>query len=152
MTQIDFYILAPQSHRNVELLTCQLTEKAYLQNNFVNIYCQSAKQTNILDELLWKFKPDSFLPHITLANITQQKIDDFHYPVLINGSDSIPDGFNPDKLSELLINLTNSTPGFFSQFHRLAEIVDKDEKSRQHARERFRFYKERGYVLATHNV
>jgi DNA polymerase III subunit chi len=152
MTRIDFYILKPESHRNVEQLACQLTEKAYLQNSFIYIHSQSVEQANSLDELLWKYKPNSFLPHTVQSTTDQNKIDDFDYPILINVSDSIPEGLNAENRPEFLINLSNTTPDFFSQFQRLAEIVDKDEKSKQEARERFRFYKERGYLIATHDV
>ncbi|MFK5893653.1 MAG: DNA polymerase III subunit chi [Pseudomonadota bacterium] len=152
MTRIDFYILAEQSHRNVEQLTCQLTEKAYLQNNFIYIHSKSVEQANSIDELLWKYKADSFLPHANQLNMNQEQTDNFDYPIVINVSNSITDTLNCEKRSEFLINMTNTTPAFFSQFHRLAEIVDKDEKSKQDARERFRFYKERGYEIATHNV
>lgn len=152
MTKIDFYILAQNSGRNVEQISCHLTEKAYQQNNFIYIYSQSVEQANSLDELLWKYKPESFLPHISHINISPQEIINFPYPIIINISDSIPEGFNPENKSEFLINLTDTTPDFFSQFHRLAEVVDKDDKSKQAARERFRFYKDRGYTISTHNV
>jgi len=151
MTKIDFYILAADSHRNAYQLCCQLTEKAFISNNFVYIQSQSIEQANELDELLWKYKPSSFLPH---SNISQNSDSDsdYNYPILINAADSIPDSYNPENHSEFLINLSDSTPDFFSQFHRFAEIVDKDEESKKNARERFRFYKDRGYTISTHNV
>jgi len=149
MTTIDFYILTADSQRNVELLCCQLTEKAFLNNNFIFIQSQSLEQANNLDELLWKYKADSFLPHI---NLSQNKNNDYDYPILINISDSISNNYNPENHPEVLINLSHSTPDFFSQFHRLAEVVGKDEQSKQAARERFRYYKDRGYSISTHHV
>ena len=53
---------------------------------------------------------------------------------------------------DVLINLTDEVPEFFSQFHRLAELVAADEASRNAGRERFRYYRDRGYELHTHNV
>jgi DNA polymerase III subunit chi len=149
MTKIDFYNLTTGSRRNVGLLCCQLTEKAFLNNNFIYIHSSSLEQANNLDELLWKYKKDSFLPHI---NLSQNKLDDYDYPILINTSDSIANHYNLKNHPEFLINLSHSIPEFFSQFHRLAEVVDKDEESKQAARERFRFYKDRGYHISTHHV
>jgi DNA polymerase-3 subunit chi len=158
MTKIDFYILAENSQRNIDYLTCQLTEKAYMQNNFVCIQSQSAEQANNLDELLWKYKAESFLPHyhhldhapkVELSSTIKEKYD---YPILINSNQTIPTNYNPKNLNEVLINLSTKTPDFFSQFHRLAEIVDKDENSKQLARQRFRFYKDRGYEINTHQM
>jgi DNA polymerase III subunit chi len=50
----------------------------------------------------------------------------------------------------VLINLHETPPPFFSRFERLAEIVSEDGAAA--ARERFRFYRERGYELRTHNM
>ena len=36
--------------------------------------------------------------------------------------------------------------------HKLAEIVGKDDADVLAGRERFRFYRERGYELRTHNL
>lgn len=52
----------------------------------------------------------------------------------------------------LLINLAPEVPGFFSRFPRVAEVVDADPQVRAQGRERFRFYKDRGYALETHNL
>ncbi|MFK5984695.1 MAG: DNA polymerase III subunit chi [Pseudomonadota bacterium] len=162
MTKIDFYILAQDSHRSVEQLTCQLTEKAYKQNNFIYIQTQSVEQANNLDELLWKFKANSFIPHKNMVNqtsgLTEQQIDNFAYPILINtaeflAKEALATGeYNPENKAELLINLSDKTNDFFSSFQRLVEIVSKNEQSKQAARIRFRFYKDRGYEISTHNV
>jgi DNA polymerase-3 subunit chi len=52
----------------------------------------------------------------------------------------------------VLINLHDAPPPFFSRFERLAEVVGADEAGAAAARERFRFYRERGYELRTHNL
>ena len=52
----------------------------------------------------------------------------------------------------MLINLHASPPPFFSRFERLAEIVGIDEAEASAARKRYRFYRERGYELRTHNL
>jgi DNA polymerase-3 subunit chi len=53
---------------------------------------------------------------------------------------------------EVLLNLRPEWPPFFSRFQRLIEIVSLDERDRVDARERFRFYRERGYEIRTHDL
>jgi DNA polymerase-3 subunit chi len=50
---------------------------------------------------------------------------------------------------DTLINLHVEVPGFFSQFEQVLETTGHDSHTRQLARERYRFYKDRGYPLNT---
>ena len=52
----------------------------------------------------------------------------------------------------MLVNLHPAPPPFFSRFERLAEIVGTDEADAAAGRERWKFYKERGYELRPHNL
>ena len=52
----------------------------------------------------------------------------------------------------MLINLGLAPPPFFSRFERLAEIVGVDPADAEAGRERYRFYRERGYELRTHSL
>ena len=58
----------------------------------------------------------------------------------------------PTTHTDLLINLAAEVPTFFSRFERVAEVVDTDAARRNQARERFRFYRDRGYAVETHNM
>jgi DNA polymerase-3 subunit chi len=53
---------------------------------------------------------------------------------------------------DVLLNLRPEWPAFFSRFQRLVEIVGLDEADRAQARERFRFYRDRGYEIRTHDL
>ena len=52
----------------------------------------------------------------------------------------------------MLINLRAEQPPFFSRFQRLVEIVSLDEEDRSHARARFKFYRDRGYAIQSHDL
>jgi DNA polymerase-3 subunit chi len=52
----------------------------------------------------------------------------------------------------LLINLAADVPDFFSRYERVAEIVDGNAERRAQSRERYRFYRDRGYQLNSHQV
>ncbi len=52
----------------------------------------------------------------------------------------------------MLINLAADVPDFFSRYERVAEVVDGNSARREQSRERYRFYRDRGYKLNTHQV
>jgi len=141
MTQVDFYILQNSQPDAQAMLTCRLTEKAFKQGHQVYINTASGQQLKKLDDMLWTFRDGSFLPH-GLYDVNA----DSDHPVLL-GHDVEPEG-----PSDVLVNLSNDVPSFFSRFNRVAELVGGDEVQRESARERYRFYKDRGYTLNTHKL
>ncbi|THA38965.1 DNA polymerase III subunit chi, partial [Streptomyces sp. A1136] len=48
----------------------------------------------------------------------------------------------------VLINLSGNTPEHFARFERMFEIISSDEADKAAGRDRYRFYKERGYPLS----
>ena len=139
MTQVDFYVLPDASPRGRALFVCRLAEKVFGlgQRSFVHLASDDAARE--LDDLMWTFRDRSFLPHA--------RVDDgSDLPVLLGC------GQEPAGEFHLLINLAPEVPGFFSRFKRVAEVVDADPQIRAQGRERFRFYKDRGYPLETHNL
>ena len=48
---------------------------------------------------------------------------------------------------DYLINLSNKRPDFFSKFNKMAEILDQNKENLAAGRERYSFYKNRGYTL-----
>ena len=147
MTQIDFYILSDSAVVSGELFACKLADKAYHLKHKVYIHTAGEPQANHLDELLWTFNPGSFLPHA--LNLPHPDLQDpaVQTPILI-GHDQQQSIMHHD----VLINLTPEVPAFFSQFERVAEIVYGDENMRNAARSRYKFYRDRGYTLNTHNL
>ena len=53
---------------------------------------------------------------------------------------------------QVLVNLCQASAPGFSRFERVIEIVGLDEDDRALARNRFRFYRERGYEIRTHDL
>ena len=143
MTRIDFYVLDENSSLSREQFVCRLVEKAYHKSHQIYLQTQDQVQAQHLDELMWTYRQGSFLPHICLAAGTEP---DSMTPVQIShGEDQCPH-------DDVLINLATDVPLFFSRFHRVAEIIPGDESLRTQARERFRFYRDRGYTLHTHPI
>lgn len=143
MTRIDFYIIEEGSEQSTENFICRLTEKAWSQNNSVYIHAMDEQHATKYDELLWTFTENSFVPHhlITVENSAKT--------VLI-GHQTMAE--IPTSHHDVLINLNHESPSFFSQFERVAEIITTDEISRSKGRERYQFYRDRGYALETHKM
>lgn len=137
MTQIDFYTQAGDRLHTA----CRLAAKARSHGLRVTLYCPDHDTATRLDRLLWTVPATGFLPHCTpddrLAAVT---------PVLIDttGETHLHD--------EMLINLHAEWPAFFSRYQRLAEIVSGDDADRAQARSRYKFYRDRGYAIRTHDL
>jgi len=141
VTRIDFYILPEGGTGGHEAVSCRLVEKAYKLGMNVYIHTDSAEQARRIDELLWTFRAGSFLPHAL-----HPPKDDDEVPVRIGSGDQPWDG------AQVLINLSVEVPLFFSRFERVAEVVAPGEAGKAQGRERYRFYRDRGYPLQSHNL
>jgi len=137
MTQIDFY-----THVEDKLQTvCTLAAKALAKNVRMLILTPDAQTTEHVDKLLWTQPAIGFLPHCRghhrLAQVTPIILDHVAEPVVHE---------------QVLVNLCGESPTLFSRFERLIEIVSLDPTDRELARHRFRFYRDRGYDIRTHDL
>lgn len=140
MTRVDFYVLQQQGDARMRF-ACRLAEKAWQQGHQVYIHTEGPEQSKRLDDLLWTFRAGSFVPH-SLDDDTAADDSPIH----------IGHGGEPKHHDQVLINLAAEVPLFFSRFERVAELIDQDEERKQEGRERFRFYRDRGYPLENHTI
>ncbi len=144
MTQVDFYIVGSDSDDARLALACKIVDKATQQDRHVFIHSTSDDEALKLDALLWTFSDGSFIPHrIVRGEIEKAPLE----PVLI-GVNQAPGSGRWD----VLINLAADVPEFFSRYERVAEVVDANAVRREQSRERYRFYRDRGYKLNTHQI
>ncbi len=137
MTRIDFY-----THTENKLETaCVLAAKAVTRGSRVLVFTPNLATTEKLDKLLWSYPPIGFIPHCRVEDKLSVVT-----PVII---DHDATRFMHD---DILINLCSDQPAFFGRFQRLIEIVSLDNEDRQFARSRFRFYRDRGYELQSHDM
>ena len=137
MTEVLFY-----THVDDKLQTaCALTSKALARGMRVMLFTRDAGMTDQLSRLLWSAPATGFVPHCRgdhrLAAQTPVIVDHLSEPLIHD---------------QFLINLGGDTPPFFSRFQRVAEIVSNDSGDREAARARFRFYRDRGYEIVTHQL
>jgi DNA polymerase-3 subunit chi len=139
MTRVDFYLLPEAIEIARQHFACRLAEKAHHLGNRLFIHTCDSQAASTINELLWTFRADSFLPHaISPASQT--------IPIHINWNEDNP------AHHDLLINLTSTVPSFFSRFERVAEIVSQDAQALTDSRQRFRFYQERGYAIKINDM
>jgi DNA polymerase-3 subunit chi len=144
VTQVDFYILESDSDDARLKLACTIADEAMQQNQHVFIHSTSEAQARKLDELLWTFSQGSFIPH----RIVQHELPAPPIEPVVIGLGQPPSGDRWD----VMINLAAEVPEFFSRYQRVAELVDGNPARREQSRERYRFYRDRGYQLQTHQV
>jgi DNA polymerase III subunit chi len=133
--RVDFYL--PSG--DVWLLACRLLEKAYLRKHRIFVYCQSEKDAEKLDDLLWTFKAESFIPHAIQGELSS--------PIQIGF------GLKEPKASyDILLNLALEIPVFYPGFERILEIVSSDEASKVVSRAHYKVYRAAGCVVNTHSV
>lgn len=141
MTRVSFYLLPDDARESRHLVACRLADKAYSLGHGVYVNTADEAETAALDERLWTFRDARFVPHVPAAE------DDRVSPVLI-GHDAGADS----RLTDVMINVTEDVPDGVARFARVMELVGAGEAERRRGRERFRFYRDQGYELETHEL
>ena len=139
---IEFYVLSSTEEIKKFRFVCQLVETIWQQGQRICIQVASLAQAQQLDTLLWTFKQERFLAHDIYSENTHSLA-----LVFINYSVDFT-----CHHTDVLINLTEHIPPSHSQFERIIEMIDNTPTSRESGRERYRFYRQAGYDLVTHEV
>lgn len=140
MARADFYLIAKPRFREEPLrLVCELVRKACEADLWTLVLARDTEQAEQLDDLLWSFDPDAYIPH-QLAGDEEDELT----PVLI----ATPDVDVP--LRPLVINLRDGAVE--GSFDRVLEVVPADESARGPLRERWTQYKARGLEVNKHDM
>ena len=132
MTQVFFYHGA--SDRIAA--ACALLSGAYAKKKPMLVYALDAELASSLDRMLWTHSALSFVPHCRADSPLAAET-----PILIT------DTLETVAQDERLMNLSQAIPPGFSRFQSLIEVVGQEEEERSAARERVKFYKDRGYEV-----
>lgn len=145
MTRIDFYILPDGSHASGApvLTACKLCEKATAGGHRIYVNTPDEALAEELDSALWSVRQGSFIAH---ERYDGEPLDEPLPTVLIGAVEP------PDSHHGVMLNLGLDVPDFFSRFERVLEIVAAEPQARAKSRERYKFYRDRGYELATHKL
>ncbi len=141
LIRVDFYLLASDQRDALWLVACRLLEKAYSRNHRVYVHCANQNDAEFLDDLLWSFRDDSFIPHNLIGEGPEPP------PPIQIGFGREPRGFN-----DILLNLAPEIPVFHSKFKRIMELVSNQEKEKEQSRVHYKEYRAKGYELHTHHL
>ncbi len=146
MPQVSFYLL-PEQAAEAELqlasepaffhVAAKLCADLYQAGQRVFVFCQNQADAELLDEVLWRFDPERFVPH-NLAGEGPAR----GAPVEISW---LP----PSNARPVLINLSATVPPFSQRFQQIIEFVPAEEQLKVQARERFKFYRQSGLTPQT---
>jgi DNA polymerase III subunit chi len=119
---------------------CVQAAQYYRQNQRVFIYTNDQQDAHDIDELLWAFDADSFVPHNLVGEGPKQG-------AMVEIGWQPPRGRRP-----ILINLTSTVPHFAGQFSQIIDFVPNDEALKVQARERWTALKQWGITPSSSAV
>jgi DNA polymerase-3 subunit chi len=138
-SQVDFYLLA-DSQLSADHLACRLAMMAWEHQQAVFVVANSDSHIKKLDELMWQYPPDRFLPHSTANSDGAEKA-----PVSIGKSVDL-------KTAGVVINLCIDAIEQPDKFNRILEIVPFAEQERQASRTKFKTYRDLGLSPQLHEI
>ncbi|BDY03366.1 DNA polymerase III subunit chi [Ferrimonas sp. YFM] len=123
-------------------LACQLAANCYRQGKPVYLHCEDQAQAEQMDETLWQFDADRFVPHNLVGEGPRGGA-----PVEIGHN-----GQFSSKKRPVLINLAAKAPQFAVEFAQIFDFVPAADDAKALARERYRAYRQMGVELTTHDL
>lgn len=137
MTSIDFYFNAEDRLQ----VACRLAAKAVGRGKRLLIYAPEAELASRIDRMLWTWPAIGFVPHCMVHDRLAAET-----PVLIAAGEDAP------ERCDVLLNLGVACPPHFERFERLLELVGRADDEKAAGRERYRFYRDRGYAMTHHDL
>ena len=138
--RVDFYKLNSRNSTSINRFCCQLSDKVVKMGHSVFIRTKDARETQLLDDMMWTYSDSSFLPHAQLEDN-----DDTGVPVIIGHSEASFPGY-------LLINLSDDLPVNIHDYERVAEIINDAPDILNKGRGRYATYKKDAYTLHYHEI
>lgn len=145
-TQVMFYLLNDeQADANPETNSamyhaCLQASYFYRQNQRVYIYSEDQHHAEQIDEMLWAFDCDSFVPHNLVGEGPAKGS-------IVEIGHTIPKGRR-----SVLINLNAKVPSFANQFQYIVDFVPSNPELKQQARERFKTCRQWGFSVDNQKV
>jgi len=135
MTEIRFYHLRS---RTAEQALPEILQKALGGGRRIVVRCSNEQDVAALNDYLWVFNPDSFIPHGSAKNGFAAD-----QPVWLTAGNDNPNG------ADTLILTGGARNDGVETFKLCCEMLDgRDEEAVSAARGRWKDYKEKGFTVA----
>ena len=134
MTEVSFYQLQTGS---LERVLSRLLERVIDRGMRAVIMVSSSERVEWLNELLWNYEPESFLPH---GSDKDGKAEMQH--IFLTKVEQNPNG------ASVLVIIDGLRPSFVNEFERCLDIFDgRNAEELDSARSRSRFFEEAGHKV-----
>lgn len=142
-----FYLLSQKFEQQnksdyIEQFACKLITMQWRSGKTILVTCENKQQATKIDEILWTFDQDSFLPH----NLFGKNIH--HAPITIYWNQYYYD----NQPRDLLINLMQKNMSFFFNFNEIIDFVPIPDVLKKWARYRYQSYKRNGFQINVINT
>jgi DNA polymerase-3 subunit chi len=137
MTEIIFYTGIDEELT----FLVKLSEKTLKMRRKACIATRDAVHSKAVSEYLWTHNSTKFIPH----SVDPEELNNEHTALELRHNET-------SSHLDILINLTQKTPSQFSSFQRLVEIITKRKDSIEVGRQRFKWYRDRGYDIKVHKM
>ncbi|MBN8241109.1 DNA polymerase III subunit chi [Marinobacter nauticus] len=137
-----FHILAQNTHAARHLHAAKLVDKAWQQGDRVCVLCDTEEQALELDDLLWNFTPEAFIPHSIAKAATTPCSDPVGillYPPAAVDWDTV-------------IVLSSALPEDADQYRRLALVAHNDPAVLNQARGHYKQLRSLGIEARVHDM
>ena len=148
--RIDFYLVEAPEPVACDAAACRIAETAWRRGHRVHLHADSQESARRLDDLLWTWRDDSFVPHAVCGGGADEGAEE-----AAGGADApvtIGWGALPGFADDVLLNLAPGVPQGVERFARVAEVVGGADSARAAGRERFRRYRALGCEPNTHRL
>ena len=157
--RIDFYLVEEPGAAACDAAACRVAETAWRRGHRVHLHADSPESARRLDDLLWTWRDESFVPH-AVCGAGEAGAGDAGASDAgaggggAGGGASVTIGWSalPELADDVLLNLDSRVPDGFERFARVAEVVGGSDPARAAGRERFRRYRAVGCELKTHRL
>lgn len=139
--KIDFYLAENPQAMSHWQVACRLLGKIYQQQHQAYVLCKDQASAEHLDELLWTFRDDSFIPHNLIGEGPSQ-------PPPIQLGWQPP----PQHHRDILLLVATPLPEQYTRFKRALVVISDDPEERDAARGLYRELQQQGLELAFHKL
>ena len=145
LTRIDFYY----DVKDIISFASRIARKLYYEKVIsvkhpLVIRCKNQSHCKEVGYSIHNFSKKDFLPCVEFSDKRAGL-----FPIILSTVSEMP--LWADDII-VLLNLDTKIEMTFSSYRRVIEIVDQTELNRQKGRERYKYYKERGYEIFGHRV
>lgn len=135
----DFYVLPANDAEARSRFLCRLMEKIGTMGHHIFIHTGNESEAKRIDQLLWEYKAESFIPHSLLNDTTPAKIT-------IGWDDQRP------EQQDVFVNLHLDIPNDALKFKRILEIVVQSEDILTSTRSNYKVYQSNGVQIDMHDM